>query len=284
MIETVTFEALEPGPTLLFLGRVHGNEPCGTVAILEAIEKFRSGARVLKQGRVMFVPVCNPKAAELNQRFVDRNLNRMLFPKEHKTAYEDHIDPVLCRVLEQADWLVDLHSYTVGGPPFVLIDTPAAADSALAAATGVADWVYGWAQSYADSGVAVDPRLSQGTTEYARLHGAVSITVECGQHDAPDSIDNAHQIVESALVALGYIDGAALEPAPRIHQMRRAYFKEKEGAFTQDWTQFQAVAEGTPIVQWDDGTVLHAPFDAVFIMPKSWAVVGDEWFYLASLA
>ena len=44
MISITRFETLNPGPHLIVLGAVHGNETCGTTAIRKLIDKLNNGA------------------------------------------------------------------------------------------------------------------------------------------------------------------------------------------------------------------------------------------------
>ena len=60
--------ALAPGPRLLVLGAVHGNETCGSRAIERVLAEFDSGAIALQSGSVTFVPITNPLAYRNKQR------------------------------------------------------------------------------------------------------------------------------------------------------------------------------------------------------------------------
>ena len=188
-VKIVTYRALEPGPALTALGAVHGNERCGTQATGRLIAAIDNGAVTLKRGTLRLVPIVNPRAYREGVRFVERNLNRFLFPKDAKNHYEDYLDPIVCELLDKTDVLLDLHSYASHGGPFIFLGTPDAKEIAYATDLGVADFVHGWTEAFG-SDKARDGRESQGTTEYARAKGALAITLECGHHhnaDAPDS-------------------------------------------------------------------------------------------------
>ncbi len=53
ILETVRFATARPGPRLLVVGAVHGNETCGPQAIERALAEIRSGRIALErcQGR-----------------------------------------------------------------------------------------------------------------------------------------------------------------------------------------------------------------------------------------
>lgn len=283
MIESVTFEAFEDGPTLVVLGAVHGNEPCAPQAIRSFIQSLSTGAQKLQKGRVIFVPVCNPQAFAQNIRQIDRNLNRSLYPKENKIAYEDHIDPILCRIMDEADYLIDIHSFTDPGTPYVLVHGNFEKDIEFASQLGLPDLIYGWAEAYAASGYALDPLENQGTTEYARLNGkTISVTVECGQHVDPASIGVAQRIISSGLRALGMIEGKAEKASPAaVFAIKDGVFKAREGDFIKQWRNLEPVTKGDIIARYDDGETLAAPYDGYILLSKPWAKPGGEWYNLA---
>ena len=113
--------ALQPGPKLIVLGAVHGNETCGTRAIARILSEIDSGALRIERGTLTLVPVTNPLAYQLGQRQGDRNLNRHLLPNQAPVEFEDRIANVLCPLLAEHDVLVDLHSFHTPGMPFVMV-------------------------------------------------------------------------------------------------------------------------------------------------------------------
>jgi predicted deacylase len=75
-----TWSALAPGPALVVLGAVHGNEACGAHAIARAMDDLLHGRLTLARGRLTLVPVANPLAFGRNTREGERNLNRRFVP------------------------------------------------------------------------------------------------------------------------------------------------------------------------------------------------------------
>lgn len=284
MIESITFEALAPGPTMVFFGRIHGNEPCGTVGINRVIEELRNGSLLLQKGRVVFVPVCNPRAAAQNVRFTERNLNRSFYPKDVKTAYEDHLDPLLCALLDDADYFVDLHSLTAGGATYVFVQGPVKADIDFASQLGLPVMVYGFGEAYSASGFVDDPMEKQGTAEYARLNGkCLSVLVECGQHDDPESGNVAYRSIRNALAAAGMTSGETMSGENvKLCRITKAVFKARDGQFTKAWQNMEPVKAGEVIAVYDDGEEVKAPHDGVILLIKHWAKPGGEWFNIAA--
>ena len=96
-----SFASTEPGPRLIVLGGVHGNETCGTVGIERAVAELDSGALTLLRGQLTLVPVANPLARRLMQREGERNLNRSFRPSAAPADYEARITNLLCPLLDR---------------------------------------------------------------------------------------------------------------------------------------------------------------------------------------
>lgn len=281
MIESFAFDSGKKGPTLVILGAVHGNEHCGPIAINAFLGEHKEWKP--QRGKVVFAPICNPRAYAEDVRFIDRNLNRSLYPKESKTAYEDHLDPYLCALLDQADILVDLHSYSSGDIPYAFIAGPIEKDIAFASSLGVGHLVYGFSEAYAASGHAVDPLENQGTTEYARLHGALSVTIECGFHTDPQSVAVAEKVIRNALIFAGMTNGdLEREESVALHKITRTLWKEKEGDFVKEWRNLDSIKKDEVLARYKDGTEIKAPEDGVILLVKPWQKPGGEWFCIGT--
>ena len=240
----------------------------------------------LTRGQVTFVPACNPRAYKAGARCVDRNLNRYLAPMESPDCYEAQIGNVLCPLLEGCDVLLDLHSYTAGGASFVFIDNQDNREEyAFAASLGVDVIMSGWTQTCVamGQGSAKKDNESAGTTEYARRFGAIAVTLECGQHKEPNSVEIAYRALRNALRHCGLVtknpDEATAAATPRHIVMTHVYYQDDGGVFTKAWRNFEKVAAGEIIAIRGNGEKLRASKDSVIIMPKATAVLGEEWFY-----
>ena len=217
-VKIVTHRALAPGPALTVLGAVHGNERCGAEAITRLITDLDKGSIALRRGTLQLVPVTNPQAYEKGVRFVERNLNRFLFPKAEKKFYEDFLDPIVCDVLDRTEVLLDLHSYTSQGGPFIFLGPHNAKEFAFAKSLGIADFVYGWSEAFGsdDQG----SKESQGTTEYVRTKGALAVTLECGNHLNADAADIGYRGIRCALTHLEMVDAQATGAQPNSANQR----------------------------------------------------------------
>jgi predicted deacylase len=234
--KSIQYTGLQAGQRLIVSGAVHGNETCGTKAILRVIDEIERGVLAIVAGSVTFVPVANPLAYARGERAGERNLNRKLFPTGEPQDFEDHVANWLCPLLARHDVLLDLHSFSASGEAFVMVGprnndgavepfAHAASERALALRLGVRRFVDGWLSTYA-SGVqrrvadsadhAAQIAYGVGTTEYMRSQGGYALTLECGQHDDPQSPQVAYRAIINTLAHLGLIDAVRLrDPVPR---------------------------------------------------------------------
>ena len=304
------FRALAPGPRLIVLGAVHGNETCGTRAIERVVAEIDGGALVLQRGSVTFVPVANPLAFQRRQRMGERNLNRNLYPNTQPQDYEDRVANVLCPLLAEHDVLLDLHSFHTAGEPFVMVGprdntgalepfAHAAAEQALALRLGPRRIVEGWLETYA-TGVkrrlertapserahllSTDPRYGVGSTEYMRTQGGYGITLECGQHDDPKAPDVGWQAIHRTLAHLNMVDAPAPQATANIQLLRLDEVIDKHHAndqFSRAWASYDPLRKGDLIGTRHDGSQVLAVHDGFIVFPNPAAVAGNEWFYFA---
>lgn len=301
-IEVLQFRSLRPGPRLIITGAVHGNEICGPRAIREVATAFASGKRQLARGVVTFVPVCNPVAYAKGQREGDRNLNRDFRPTVYPENAEDRIVNHLAPLLAEHDVLLDLHSFSAAGEPFVFVGPRDNAgelepfrheleEAALALAAGPDRIVYGWLQTYANGVIRRangSVAYGIGTTEYMRHRGGYAITVECGQHADPDAPTVARNAIDNVLALLALDVDADRRRIPAsdrsIEKIELSVVHDRlaDGdRLASEWRSFDRLARGQPIAWRADGTAITAPEDGYVVFPNPNATVGREWFYFA---
>ena len=301
-LELIRFIGLEPGPRLIVTGAVHGNETCGPNAIARVHADLRAGRLALARGEVTFLPICNRRAYRQGTREGTRNLNRDLRDKPVPQDYEDRIGNALCRLLRAHDVLLDVHSFKGEGPPFVFFGPDdnrgplepfarAGAEAALAACLGVEVAMHGWLPAYeklhagrARLGLpALGPTEGHGTTEYMRFAGGYGVTLECGRHDDPASVDVGERAIRAALAQLGLIDAPA--PAPSVRRLIRlddVILRESAGDRLEgEWKTGDAVAAGAVFARRADGSAVAAPRDGFLVFPDPSAEIGKGLTYLA---
>ena len=307
-----TCHGLAPGPALLVLGAVHGNEVCGTHAIMQLLQDIDGGAISIERGSVTFVPITNPLAHHLKRRFGDRNLNRNMAPSAIPQDFEDQVANVLCPLLDAHDVLLDLHSFHTGGAPFVMVGPQnntgelepfalAAEEMQLALHTGAPRIVEGWLDTYArgvqrratsatdnismrSQTLVTNPNYGVGTTEYMRSRGGYAVTLECGQHDDPAGIDVAkHAILQTlGLLGISPVPVAPRAATPEILRLIDVTDKAHAGdTFSREWRSFDAVKAGEVIGVRQSGAEVKAQGDGFVVFPNPRGEVGQEWFYFA---
>jgi predicted deacylase len=305
--KSTTYVGRAPGPKLIVLGAVHGNETCGTRAIERVMADLDAGTLVIESGSATFVPVTNALAYVKGQRAGDRNLNRALQPTDAPHEFEDHVANWLCPLLAAHEVLIDLHSFHGGGQPFVLLGprdnsdalepfAQAAREEELVRTLGVQRAVDGWLQTYAE-GVAqrrarargaaealeLDPRYGIGTTEYMRSVGGCALTLECGPHDDPQSIEVGWRAIRNVLAVLRLTTDVQppLRPIESMSLVQVVDRLNAGDAFAREWRSFDALRAGDLIGTRVDGHELRAPHDGWIVFPFAAALPGQEWFYLA---
>ncbi len=313
-LRTVSYHGLAPGPRLLVLGAVHGNETCGTQAITQLITELDAGALGIERGCLTFVPVTNPLAYQLGQRTGDRNLNRNMAPSAIPQDFEDRIANLLCPLLDTHDALLDLHSFHTGGAPFVMIGPQdnrgdlepfarASEEMQLALHTGPHRIVEGWLDTYARGvqrhaaapaapgssraqSLVTNPNYGVGTTEYMRSRGGYAVTLECGQHDDPQAVQVARHAILQTLALLG-MAALPLAPEPANREILRLVDvtdrEHADDSFSRAWRSFDAVKAGEVIGMRQSGEEIKATADGFVVFPNPGAQVGQEWFYFAEL-
>ncbi len=294
---------LQPGPKLVVLGAVHGNETCGTVAISRVMQELEHNSLTVERGTLTLVPVTNPLAYQLKRRHGDRNLNRNMRITSNPQDFEDRLSNQLCPLLEAHDVLLDLHSFHTPGIPFALFGpennrdqleafTRAEEEEAMALQLGVDRFVEGWLETYAQGvrdrqarGAEAHVDYGVGTTETIRRYGGIGITLECGQHDDDNAPEVAYRAIRGTLAHLGM---AAAEPKPlptskpeviRLYKVLDRLHPDDR--FSRDWRSFEEIKQGDVLAVRHDGTELTADQNGWIVFPNPAAQVDQEWFYLA---
>ena len=299
-IRSYEWDTAVPGPTLVLMGGVHGNEACGPAALHRLIFYERAGSIPLVKGRVIIVPVANPEAFKQNKREVDRNLNRGMRHMRPRSGapYEDFLCDAICTVLDQADYLLDIHSYTAQGGPFIFMGCRDAEEKAFAEALGVTNnFVWDWENAFHDSGIRREE--SQSTTGHVRNVDEKprrALTLECGQHKNLNNADVGFAAALRAMAHLGIIapetvarnvSGLSLPPVEGEKHFARmkTVVRKRAGVagLARVFNHFGAIKKGEALAVDKDGAPLvFADRDGLAILPNPGAKEGAETLYLAT--
>lgn len=125
--KVITYESPNPGPTLVFVGCIHGNEKSGHLAMADAIDR----GITISRGRIVMVPAFNQIACNQNRRGLNRpssalhnvDFNRM-FPVGKQPTYliaREIWD--LIRSQPDLAFVIDFHDGFVGGLGNTLVRT-----------------------------------------------------------------------------------------------------------------------------------------------------------------
>ncbi len=271
----VEINSAAPGPRVVIMGGVHGNEPCGVSAVSRLEQDFLSGALSLARG-TLFLTIANQEALRADVRSVHRNLNRLFKENsDEPDCYETRRAEELKGILATSDFLLDLHSTTSTSPPFLMCE-----EDGLAAAgsLGLGRIVVGWASLG-------NGALTGDTETWARQHGATAFTLECGQHTDPAATEVAYQVAHRLLDVTGLINPTthSLHPAPIVLRLYGVKLKVDESfIFTKSYSGFDSVAQGEIIGRDSHGEYrAERPSRIIFPIDPVKASMGTELYLLA---
>jgi succinylglutamate desuccinylase len=288
----------EPGPLLLILGGVHGNEPAGAHAARAVLAEL-AARRTPLRGRVVAL-AGNRAALRANRRYLARDLNRLWSAAELealRVADEQHDDVERREQREllaalQAELarphtraiLLDLHSTSAGGAPFgIMADT--LQNRVIAFALGV-PVILG-----------LEERIEGTLLAWFSERGDVAVCVEGGQNQAGSTVEHHVAAIWLALLAGGLVDerdvpeGDALRERlarataglPAVVELTYRYGVQPDEAFEMlpGFSNFQAVARDDLVAHGGlDGTRdVRAPRPGLLLMPR-YQGQGDDGFFL----
>ncbi len=270
-----SFEAKKPGPHVMITAVVHGNEPCGAVALDWLLQReIRPLKGTLTLGFMNFAAYEKFDATDPNaSRWVDEDFNRLWAP-EVLASERDSLELRRARevrpVVASADFLLDIHSMQKPSPPLMMagwLDKGVR----LARMVGVPDRVI------VDRGHAGGLRMRDhgrfGDPETA----AAALLIECGQHWAATAGDLAKEATARFLTGLGVTDAALLEelhPAPppeqSVYQVTEAVTITGESfTFAGDFTGGEVITEEGTLLGHDGGREVRTPYpDCMLVMPS----------------
>jgi predicted deacylase len=280
------FDSGRPGRQMVVAALVHGNELCGAWALLRLLD---SGLRP-RQG-TLTLAFCNLAAFDRfdlqrpdASRFVDEDMNRVwgpgllasaTTPDAPRTRERERARRLLPFV-EQADWLLDLHSMHEPGEPLLLTGLQPR-NRALARELGTPRCVV------SDAGHRDGQRMrDHGRFGVIEPHGADdrtrSLLIECGWHGDLASRDVAIDMAARFLVASGALLRADIPPAWWRERPAEQQFLRVTDAvvaattdlhFAEPWVNGQRIAHAGTLLGWDGGRPIVTPADdCTIVMPS----------------
>jgi len=269
-----TFDSGVPGPNVMVSAVVHGNEPCGAVALdwlLQNDVRPIMGRLTLGFINVAAYHAFDPADPNAT-RWMDEDLNRV-WARDVLEGARDSVDLRRARevrpVLDDVDMLLDIHTMQHLAPPLMMAGR-LPKGKALAARVGVPEHVVG------DAGHAAGRRMRDygGFDDPASPKAAVLI--ECGQHWEAASGVLAKQSTARFLEALGTIKpGLAAEfgdvPAPQqFFTVREAVTITQDSfVFAQPYTGGEIIAEAGSLIGHDGDNEIRTPVDDIMLVMPS---------------
>lgn len=296
-----TYTGTQPGPMIICLGGVHGNEPAGIRAIEEVMRLLQlepsvnpgfsfSGTIIGLRG--------NLRAITARKRFIDTDLNRIFFREDVNILMQT--DP-LERSIEQNEMLelvsyiesaiqlhqptitliLDLHTTTANGSGFSIAQDD---EMSLMLAKGMHIPVI----------LGINQGLKGTTLDFFNrpeedLH---CIVIEAGQHDDPESIQRSLSTIINCMRSIGCVLprdvdhhhdvrlmelGAGLPKVTRlIHHYKiqpKEIFVMREG-----YKNFDRIAKGEVLAENESGPI-HSTCEGLILMPK-YQPQGDDGFFI----
>lgn len=272
------FESPEPGPRVAITALIHGNELCGAWAVSQLLELLDGAAR-LRRGRLTLAlcnlaafarfDAANPDAS----RFVEEDLNRQWSPERLATgaSVESRRAAALRPWLEDADYLLDLHSMHEEGSPLLL--------------AGMQPRHVEFVRELGLPGtVIIDPGHAEGRRmrDFGRFgsdaDSARSVLIECGYHGDPDSRLVAQDAVHRLLGLTGVVDLQDLPPVWRLDRPAAQWALEVTDAIVAESMDFrfaftpadlQVIERKGTVVGREQGRDIVTPYDdCVLVMPS----------------
>lgn len=273
----------EPGPTLICLGGLHGNEPAGVLAIarvLAELQRDSGGLRGeligLAGNRRALASGCRFLHHDLNRAWRPERLTRLLSasgPLDGEDQEQRELDVTLQRIIDQAPervYLLDLHTTSGPGPAFAILDDTlpnreVALDFPVPLVLGL------------------EEELAGTLARYLTAQGVTVVGFEAGSHQDPFSVNRSVAAIWIALESCGLIEAhhrpevdASREllhtqphnGAGRIVEVRHRHHIQARDGFVMEpgFRSFQPIILGQPLAV-SNGVTITAPKHGLLLMP-----------------
>lgn len=216
-----------PGPMIVIVAGIHGNEPAGVQAARRVIDALQRDRLPLRGGLMALAG--NLMALRQAERFVERDLNRQWLDAQVESLRTQEANLDCSEDVEQRELLrifdrcvaeasgpvvfFDLHSSSADGPPFCCLgDT--LPNRRIAFALGV-PVILG-----------LEETIDGAVLEYFSERGLPGVAIEGGQHDALHTVDRLEAAIWLGLVAAGSLQEAAV---PDLAGKRRVLREASRG-------------------------------------------------------
>lgn len=295
------YQGAEPGPLLICIGGIHGNEKAGVFAIEEIFRLLEKEPAVNPgfryHGELVGIRG-NLAALASGNRFIHRDLNRMLSSgdlqnilakdradllPEEKECLEliQTTEAIIAEAKPLFTLILDFHTTTADGGIFTICaNDPKSRELALGLHAPV---ILGIAEG-----------LKGTTIEYfnAPDRQQFCIVFEAGTHDDPGSVHRSVAAIVNCMRSIGAVDpgdvdhrhdGLLISMAkglPRVTILRYHYRLDGSENFVmrEGFSNFQQVRKGEVLATNETGNI-QAPIDGLILMPK-YQPLGEDGFFI----
>lgn len=201
----------KPGPTLALIAGTHGYEYAGIVALQRIVQTVKP-AEI--SGTLLLVHIANPPSFYGRTIYYSpadgKNLNRVYPGKADGTLSERIAYAITREVIEQADFLIDLHAGDGNEALRPYVYLPETGQAELDAASRGLAIAFGLDHIVLDKGRAQPPEASLYTDQTAISRGIPAITTETGQLGLSDDywVSLAEDGILNVMRHLGMLTGA----------------------------------------------------------------------------
>ena len=284
----------KPGPTIVFFGGIHGNEPAGVLALEEVFRELETGKVLFERGRLIGIKG-NLPALDREQRFMEHDLNRIWSrvrlraalekPENGRSTEEKELGELfrilhtILRECEPPFYFIDLHTTSSQTLPFITIN-----DSIInrkfselfpvPVILGIEEYLEG-------------PLLS-----YVNELGYLAMGFESGQHQDPAAVINAVDFIWLTLHFAGVIPSSEAyrerlarlrEAASNDHHFYEVYYRHQLAqphsfSMREGFRSFQRLEKGT-LLATEEGAPIAMSEDGILFMPL-YQKLGEEGFFL----
>lgn len=275
------FKSSTPGPKVVIIGSLHGNERIGA----EAIEKLKNDLADCKllAGEV-FLILGNPFAYEQNVRFLEFDMNRLLGKdySDLETADSSTLAIEQKRVLEiaeivkDADFLLDIHSTIKPSRAFMYCET--SLEHLKLANLFSVDYIVSAASDFRPAD------LVSSVDNFVDERGGIGLTYEAGWHEDPLKVSEVIKNIKTFLQELDVYDFELAVNSAHIAQQMLIYAdvipQSGSFSFVKDFENFDFVEKGS-IIALDGDAEITAKQDSYVVFPKIKIFPGRAACYLA---
>ena len=286
----------KPGPTLIAVAGVHGNEPAGIESARRVFARLSSGDVRLRGEFVVFAGNLaglrlgvRYRARDLNRAWTEERLSALRSKPSGKRDAEDHEQAELLAAIEAAlgrargrVHLADLHTTSAAGIPFILFgDTLAQRRFAQAFPLPII--------------LGLEEQVDGVLTGYWTRRGCTTFAIEGGQHASAESTDAIEAVLWLALARAGLLEDGAAAPElarsaalldrrraglPRVVEVisRRSVSPEDSFRMEPGFRNIDRARKGQLLAR-DRSGEIRASADGMVILPLYQGLGGDGFFW-----